>query len=66
MSEWNDISTRELLLQWASTVKIQLRVFKYKADIIIISSNVSCYRQDITVKMLFGVKQHSLTHSHTN
>ena len=24
--EWSDISTRELLLQWASTIKIQLSV----------------------------------------
>jgi hypothetical protein len=26
VSEWRDMSTRELLLQWPSTVKIQLRV----------------------------------------
>ena len=62
MSERNDISTRELLLQWASNIKIQLSVLvKYKPDIIIISSNVACSRQDIAVKMLFDVKQHSLT-----
>jgi hypothetical protein len=26
VSEWNDISTRGLLFQWASTIKIQLSV----------------------------------------
>jgi hypothetical protein len=26
VSEWSDISTRELLFQWASTINIQLRV----------------------------------------
>jgi hypothetical protein len=63
MSELNDISTLERLFQWASTIKIQLGVLvKYKANIIIISSNVACSRQDIAVKIPFGVKHHSLTH----
>ena len=36
--EWSDMSTRGLLLQWASTIKIQLGVLVYnKADLIIIS-----------------------------
>jgi hypothetical protein len=26
VSEWSDMSTRELLFQWASTIKIQLGV----------------------------------------
>jgi hypothetical protein len=37
MSEWSDMSTHGLLIQWASNTKIQLiMLVKYKADIIII------------------------------
>jgi hypothetical protein len=56
----SDFSTRRLLFQWASTIKIQLNVLdKHKPDIIIISSNVACSRQEIAVDMLFDYKQHS-------
>jgi len=35
VSEWNDMCTNELLLQWATTIKIQLRALVVcKADII--------------------------------
>jgi len=36
--EWSNMSTRGLLFKWAS---------RYKADIIITSSNVTCSRHDI-------------------
>jgi hypothetical protein len=45
-SDMSDMSTHGLLFQWDSTIKIQLSVFVYyKANIIIISLNVtsSCY-----------------------
>ena len=41
VSEWSDMSTRGLLFQWASTIKIQLSVLiENKADLIIISLNI--------------------------
>jgi hypothetical protein len=44
VSEWNDMSTRRLLLQWASTIKIQLSVLvKYKADLFIISLKINLF-----------------------
>ena len=44
VSEWNDMSTRRLLLQWASTIQIQLSVLvKYKADLIIISLKINLF-----------------------
>ena len=52
MSEWGNMSIRGLLFQWASTIKIQLGVLvKYKADIIIIYSNVTCSRHDTATKL---------------
>ena len=40
VSEWGDMSMRGLLLQWDSTILIQLNVLVwYKADLIIISLN---------------------------
>ena len=40
VSEWSDMSMRGLLLQWDSTILIQLNVLVwYKADLIIISLN---------------------------
>lgn len=34
-SKWSDISNNEILLQWASNIRIQLSVFiSYKEDII--------------------------------
>ena len=38
MSEWSDMSTRELLFQFASTIKIHQVLIYCKTDIIIISS----------------------------
>jgi hypothetical protein len=44
VSEWGEISIRELLFQWASTIKIQLSVLvKYKADLIIISLKINLF-----------------------
>ena len=44
VSEWSDISTRGLLFQWASTVKIQLSMLVwYKADLIIISLKINLF-----------------------
>jgi hypothetical protein len=37
VSEWGDMSIRWLLLQWVSTMKIQLSMVYFKADLIIIS-----------------------------
>jgi hypothetical protein len=52
--EWVDMSTRVMMFQWASTIKIQLRVFaKYNADNIVISSNVICFPHYIADKLLF-------------
>ena len=64
MSEWNNMSTRRLWLQGASTIKIQRNVLVlYKADIINISSIVNCSHNEIAEKNCsFGIKQQSLTH----
>jgi hypothetical protein len=44
VSEWGNMSIRELLLQWASTIKIQLRVLVYyRADLIIISLKINLF-----------------------
>ena len=51
VSGWSDRSTRGCLFQRDSTIKVQLGVFVlYKADIIIITSNLACSRHDIVVK----------------
>ena len=42
VSEWGDMSISGLLFQWASTLKIQLRVLvQYKVDVIIISLKIN-------------------------
>ena len=42
--EWNNISTRRLLIQCANTIKIQLSVLVwYKADLIIISLKINLF-----------------------
>ena len=47
-SEWGDMSTRELLFQWAITIKLQLSVLaQYKADLVIISLKIIFFRYDI-------------------
>ena len=44
VSEWGNMSIRELLLQWASTIKIQLRVLVYyRVDLIIISLKINLF-----------------------
>jgi hypothetical protein len=44
VSEWSDISTRGLLFQWLSIIKIQLSVLVwYKADLIIISLIINSF-----------------------
>ena len=67
MSEWIDMFHGGLLFQWGNPIKIELNVLVwYKSDIIIISSNVTCFRHDIPEKnWSFGVKQKSLTHPFT-
>ena len=60
VSDWSNMSTCRLLFQWASTIKIQLSVLVlYKADIIIISSNVTRFRHGRTEKLF--IWQQSLT-----
>ena len=54
--EWNNMSFRGQLFQWASSIKIKLSVLVYYIADIIISSDVNCSRHDI------GEKQYSLTH----
>ena len=52
--ERSDMSFHRLLIQWASTIKIQLSVVvQFKADIVIISSNVSCSRHDMVKQCLW-------------
>ena len=44
VSEWSDMSTRGLLFQWASTIKIQFSVLVYNtADLIIISLKINLF-----------------------
>ena len=54
VSLWSDMSTRGLLFQLASTIKIQLRVLvQYKVDIIIIAWKVTfSHHDDIAEKLL--------------
>jgi hypothetical protein len=50
VSEWGDMSIHSLLLQWSSTIKIQLSLLVlYKVDIIIISLNITCSRHDTRI-----------------
>jgi hypothetical protein len=67
VSEWSDMSTRGLLFQWSSTIKIQLSVLvKYKADLIIISLKINLYSPWYSWKIVeLAFKQQSLTHSLT-
>ena len=60
VSEWSNMSTHGLLFQWATTIKIQLcMLVKYKADMIIISSNVTWDSWKIAD---LALKQQSFTH----
>ena len=70
---WNHVNVPRhvyqcMLIQWASTTKIQRRVLVlYKADlIIIVSSDVTCSRHNIAEKKCsFGVKQQTRTNELT-
>jgi hypothetical protein len=60
VSEWSDMSSRRLLFQWASTIKVQLSVLVYnKADLIIISLIINLFSPWYC---WIGVKQQTLTH----
>ena len=64
MCEWSDMSTRGLLFQWASTIKIQLSVLVYyKVDLIIISLKINLFSPWYSWKIgeLTLNKNHSLT-----
>jgi hypothetical protein len=65
VSKWGDISTRGLLFQWASTIKIQLSMLvEYKADLIIISLKINKFSPWYSWKICgIGDKQQSITHS---
>jgi hypothetical protein len=66
VSEWSDMSTRGLLFQWASTIKIQLSVLiENKADLIIISLNINLFSPCYSWKNaeLALNNNHSLTYS---
>ena len=66
VSEWGDMSTRGLLFQWASTIKIQLSLLIYnEADLIIISLTISLFSPwyNWNIAELVLNNNHSLTHS---
>jgi hypothetical protein len=65
VTEWSDISTRELLFQWASTIKIQLLAYWSRTKRKSSPSHWkwTCSRHDIAEQLLNC--RHSLTHSLT-
>ena len=68
VSAWNDITTRGLFFQWASTIEIQLQLsllVKNKADLIIISLKINLFSPWYSWKIaeLALNNCHSLTHS---
>jgi hypothetical protein len=65
VSECRDMSSRGLSFQWAITMNIQLSVLVYKADIIIISSNIAWYCHAIAEPLghLVINTNHSVAHS---
>jgi hypothetical protein len=80
VSEWSDMSTRGLLFQWASTIKIQLSewastiriqlgvLVKYKADLIIISLKNNLFSPSYcwNIAELALSNNHSLKFERTN
>ena len=60
VSEWSDISTRGLLLQWASIIKFQLSGHRHHFREAL---NVTCSRHYRATKLLIWFK--ATTHSHT-
>ena len=66
VSKWGDMSTRGLLFQWASTIKIQLSMLvEYKADLVIISLKINKFSPWYSWKIveLALNNNQSLTHS---
>ena len=64
VSEWGHMSTRGLLFEWASTIKIQLCVLvMYRVDIIIISLKIKLFLPwySWTIAELSFSNDHSLT-----
>ena len=63
VTEWSDMSTDRLLSQRSSTIKFQFSVLvEYKADIIIISLNLTYSRND-TAEILTIFHLRAITHS---
>jgi len=63
VSEWRDMPTNRLLSQRSSSIKIQFSVLvEYKADIIIISLNLTYSRND-TAEILPIFHLRATTHS---
>ena len=61
-SEWSNMSIREQLFQWASTIKIQLSMLiQYKVDLIIISLKINLISPWYSWKI---TEQQSLTQDH--
>ena len=59
VSEWSDISTRRLLFQWASTIKIKLGMLVwYKADFIIISLIINSNTEFQVLRHMIGYSCH--------
>jgi hypothetical protein len=56
--EWDDMSIRGLLFQWASTIKIQLSVMtKYKGGLIIISLKINLHGEEYSIQLYNKVCQ---------
>ena len=63
VSECSDMSTCRIMFQWSSTIKIQYSVMvEYKADIIIISLNLTYSRHD-PAEILLLLRLWTTTHS---
>jgi len=63
VSEWRDMPTNRLVSQRSSTIQIQFSVLvEYKADIIIISLNLTYSRHD-TAEILPILHLRAITHS---
>ena len=62
VSEWSDMYTCGLLLQWVSTIKIHLGCLSSTKQTTS-HKNVICTHYNIDITLLFDVKQQSITHS---
>ena len=63
VSEWDDMSIRGLLFKWASTIKIQLCVYKVNLTIISLKINLFSPWYSWKIAELALNNNHSLTHS---